>query len=131
MGKNYYFNNSYYALIVFQFDKSIISLLECITNWKSLIQHKMPRPGLKPGLLRPQRRVLTTRRSRPVVFNCEYVVTMVYLCGTFQPGMGGAIVVWPMSRVEDGFGYQLYLSCQLLHHSRCVQARWSRGMILA
>ena len=24
----------------------------------------MPRPGFEPGLLRPQRRVLTTRRSR-------------------------------------------------------------------
>ena len=54
-------------LSFFNLIKSIISLLECITNWKSLIQHKMPRPGLEPGLLRPQRRVLTTRRSRLVL----------------------------------------------------------------
>ena len=31
-----------------------------------MIQHKMPRPGFEPGLLRPQRRVLTTRRPRLV-----------------------------------------------------------------
>ena len=28
------------------------------------IKIKMPRPGFEPGLLRPQRSVLTTRRSR-------------------------------------------------------------------
>ena len=27
-------------------------------------EKKMPRPGFEPGLLRPQRSVLTTRRSR-------------------------------------------------------------------
>jgi hypothetical protein len=30
----------------------------------------MPRPGFEPGLLRPQRRVLTTRRSRLHILNC-------------------------------------------------------------
>ena len=30
---------------------------------------KMPRPGFEPGLLRPQRSVLTTRRSRLHVIN--------------------------------------------------------------
>ncbi len=31
----------------------------------------MPRPGFEPGLLRPQRRVLTTRRSRLGIKSCS------------------------------------------------------------
>ena len=40
---------------------------------------KMPWPGFEPGLLRPQRRVLTTRRSRLVVFNWQFGATVHYL----------------------------------------------------
>ena len=37
---------------------------ELKTNKKRGGKKKMPRPGFEPGLLRPQRSVLTTRRSR-------------------------------------------------------------------
>ena len=37
---------------------------ELKTNKKKEEEKKMPRPGFEPGLLRPQRSVLTTRRSR-------------------------------------------------------------------
>ena len=36
--------------------------LSCKIVWKNILS--MPWPGFEPGLLRPQRRVLTTRRSR-------------------------------------------------------------------
>ena len=32
---------------------------------------KLPGPGFEPGLLRPQRRVLTTRRSRHTIYTAE------------------------------------------------------------
>ena len=48
--------------------KVIISKHNCITPWQSKdkksIKINMPGPGFEPGLLRPQRSVLTTRRSR-------------------------------------------------------------------
>ena len=44
------------------------------------IKIKMPRPGFEPGLLRPQRSVLTTRRSRRVTE--EVSVNRVTIIGT-------------------------------------------------
>ena len=39
-----------------------------VTKWQNA--QRLPWPGFEPGLLRPQRRVLTTRRSRPERQSC-------------------------------------------------------------
>ena len=54
---------SFYFLFLFLF------LFFFLTSW--IVKMFMPWPGFEPGLLRPQRRVLTTRRSWPVCIQSE------------------------------------------------------------
>ena len=44
------------------------------------MKKKVPWPGFEPGLLRPQRRVLTTRRSRPVWQSYLPIDTVCWHC---------------------------------------------------
>lgn len=50
---------------------------------------KMPRPGFEPGLLRPQRNVLTTRRSRLTgslleIFRFKRGISIATIATTFR-----------------------------------------------